>query len=66
MVRDRERVRVSLNSDEQRLAVKSLLGFRNDLLVEGLPAEDVEDLILKVIDAPPEREKRRLFERDGR
>ena len=32
---------------------------RNDAIRDGKPTEDVEDLILKVIDAPTKQEKRR-------
>lgn len=43
---------LSLSDYEQRLIVRSLTDFRNDILRNGKPAEDVENLILKVIDAP--------------
>ncbi len=46
---------VTLDSQEQRLMVKGLTGFRNDAIREGKPTEDVDDLILKVIDAPVRR-----------
>ncbi len=48
-----EKCVVTLDSQEQRLMVKGLTGFRNDAIREGKPTEDVDDLILKVIDAPP-------------
>ena len=50
---------LSLDDFEQRLMVRGLTDFRNDALREGKPTEDVNDLILKVIDAPTKREKRR-------
>ena len=50
---------VTLNDSEQRLMVRGLTDFRNDALRDGKSTEDVDDLILKVIDAPPKREKRR-------
>lgn len=50
---------LSLDDFEQRLMVRGLTDFRNDALREGKPTEDVDDLILKVIDAPTKREKRR-------
>ena len=53
------RVVVSLDGFEQRLLINSLLGFKNDLEKHDKPSEDIEDLILKVIDAPPAKEKRR-------
>lgn len=55
---DEKRV-IVLDDFEQRLIVNGLTEFRNDLLREEKPTEDVEDLILKVIDAPTKREKRR-------
>ena len=50
---------VTLNDYEQRLMVRGLTDIRNDALRDGKPTEDVDDLILKVIDAPTRREKRR-------
>ena len=57
-MRDEKRV-VTLNSFEQRLMVQGLADFRNDALRDGKPTEDVDNLIIKVIDAPTKREKRR-------
>ena len=39
--------------------VSCLMDFRNDLLRDEKPTEDINDLILKVIDAPTKKEKRR-------
>ena len=50
---------VTLDDFEQRLMVSSLMDFRNDLLRDEKPTEDINDLILKVIDAPTKKEKRR-------
>lgn len=61
-----ERVLVTLDGFEQRLMVNSLVNFRNNLLGTAKPTEDVEDLILKVIDAPLEKEPRRRHSRDAR
>ncbi len=55
---DEKRV-VTLDDFEQRLMVNGLTDFRNDLLRADKPTEDVDDLILKVIDAPTKKEKRR-------
>lgn len=55
---DEKRV-VMLDDFEQRLMVNGLTDFRNDLLQEDKPTEDLDDLILKVIDAPTKKEKRR-------
>ena len=47
---------VELNGFEYRLMVNGLSDFRNDLIRDQKPTEDVDDLLLKVIDAP--RKKR--------
>ncbi len=60
-----EKCVVTLDSQEQRLMVKGLTGFRNDVIREGKPTEDVDNLILKVIDAPVRRRKWRR-DREGR
>ena len=60
-----ERRVVMLDDFEQRLMVNGLTDFRNDLLREDKHTEDVDDLILKIIDAPTKKEKRRS-EREAR
>ena len=50
---------ITLDDFEQRLMVSGLMDFRNDLLKEEKPTEDINDLILKVIDAPTQKEKKR-------
>ena len=50
---------ITLDDFEQRLMVSGLMDFRNDLLNEEKPTEDINDLILKVIDAPTKKEKRK-------
>ena len=54
-----EKVVVTLDDFEQRLMVSGLADFRNDLIREDKPTEDVDDHILKVIDAPTQKEKRK-------
>lgn len=56
---------LTLDEFEQRLMVSGLMDFRNDLLKDNKPTEDINDLILKVIDAPTKKEKRRA-EREER
>lgn len=56
---------LTLEEFEQRLMVSGLMDFRNDLLKDDKPTEDINDLILKVIDAPTKKEKRRA-EREER
>ena len=40
---------VELSPDEARLLREALLAFRNKLLSAGKPAEDVNELIIKVM-----------------
>ena len=54
-----EKVVVTLDDFEQRLLVSGLADFRNDLIRDEKPTEDVDNLILKVIDAPTQKEKRK-------
>ena len=50
---------VTLDSFEQRLLVSALTDFRNELLREEKPTEDVDGMILKVIDAVPQKERKK-------
>ena len=52
---------VELSNFEYRLMVGGLASFRNDLIREEKPTEDVNELLLKVIDAP----KKKRFGRSG-
>ena len=54
-----DQVVVALDSFEQRLMVSALTDFRNDLLREEKPTEDVDGLLLKVIDAAPQKERKK-------
>ena len=60
-----DEVTLDLNGREQRLMVNGLVGFRNGIIVKNLPTEDLDDLILKVIDARPKKSRRR-WSRDER
>ena len=53
---------VTLDDFEQRLMVSGLMDFRNDLLRDEKPTEDVNDLLLKVIDAPKKKRGRSSHE----
>ncbi len=57
-----DKVVVEMNSFEQRLMVGGLMEFKNILEKQKVPAEDVADLILKVIDAPKKAGKRIIRE----
>ena len=50
-MREGKRV-IVVDPDEHRLMVKGLNEFRTKLNNEGRPTEDVNELMLKVIDAP--------------
>ena len=54
-----DRVVVTLDGFQKRLMVNGLLGFKSELERHEKPLEDVEDLIMKVIEAPPAKGKRR-------
>ena len=54
-----DKVVVTLDRFEQRLMVSVLTDFRNDLLREEKPTEDVDGLLLKVIDAAPQKERKK-------
>lgn len=54
-----DKVVVALDSFEQRLMVSALTDFRNDLIREEQPTEDVDGLLLKVIDAVPRKERKK-------
>lgn len=51
---------VTLTDFQQRLLVRGMNDFRNDLIQEGKPTEDVDEVLLMVIDAPTQKEKKRL------
>lgn len=47
--RKNDRRIVELNLEELRLAKYALLGFRNKLVTQGKPTEDVNELLLKIM-----------------
>ena len=51
---------VTLTDFEQRILVRGMNEFRNDLIQDGKPTEDVDHVILKVIDAPAKKGRRWL------
>lgn len=54
-----ERVVITLDDFEHRLMIGGLNSFRNGLIQDDKPTDDIDDLILKVIDAPTRKERRR-------
>ena len=51
---------ITVDDFDHRLMVNGLNNFRNDLIKEDKPTEDVDELLLKVIDAPVKKKHRRL------
>ncbi len=56
---DTKRV-LTVDDFEYRLLVGCINKARNGYMKEGKPIEDVNDLLIKTIDAPTQKEKRRL------
>ena len=54
-----DKIVVTLDSFEQQLLVGALTDFRNELIREERPTEDVDGLLLKVIDAVPQKERKK-------
>ncbi len=46
----RRKVKVKFTDFECNLLINGINEFRNMLLAEGLPTEDVDELLLKIID----------------
>ena len=61
MPREEKKVLV-ISDDEQGLIVNGMMDFRNSLLRQDLPTEDVNDLILRIIDAPAKKLWRTEYE----
>ena len=62
-MREEKRV-ITVDDFEQNLMINGINEFRNMLLEQGMPTEDVDKLLMKVIDAPPQRTRR--FDREAR
>lgn len=56
-----ERV-IVVDDFQHRVMMAALADKRNDLIIANKPTEDVSDLLLKVIDAPKKKPKRRDHE----
>ena len=56
---------LSIDDFEHRLLVNGLINFRNDIIRNEKPTEDIDELLLTVIHAPTKKEKRRQ-DRDER
>ena len=55
---------LTVDDFEHNLMLNDINEYRNMLLEQELPTDDVDDLLLKVLDAP--LQKRRRFEREDR
>lgn len=62
-MREEKRV-ITVDDFEQNLMINGINEFRNILLEQGMPTEDVDNLLRKLIDAPLLRKRR--FEREDR
>ena len=56
---------VTIEEKDHRIMVLGLADYRNDAIRDGKPTDDIDDLLLKVIDAPPKR-KRGLWRNEAR
>jgi hypothetical protein len=50
---------LTLDKYEQGIVINALNGFRNDLIEDKRPTDAVDDVLIKAIDAPTKKEKRR-------
>lgn len=53
---------VEVDDFDHRLLVNALMDFRNKAIQEEVPTDDVDDLLLKVIDAPVKKSRWRSHE----
>ena len=53
---------IEVDDFDHRLLVNSIMEFRNKVILEGVPTEDVDDLLLRIIDAPVKKPKWRSHE----
>ena len=53
---------IEVDDFDHRLLVNSIMEFRNKVIQEGVPTEDVDDLLLRIIDAPVKKLKWRSHE----
>ena len=53
---------IEVDDFDHRLLVNSIMEFRNKVIWEGVSTEDVDDLLLRIIDAPVKKPKWRKHE----
>lgn len=56
---------ITVDDFQHRLLIGCLNKVRTDFLTEGKPTEDVDELLIKTLEAPNSKEKRRM-DREGR
>ena len=49
MFRRKKKVKLLLTGSERRLLTYAMLSFRNKLLVDGKPTEDVNELLIRLM-----------------
>lgn len=54
-----ERRVIEVDDFQHRVMMEALADRRNDFIAENKPTEDVSDLLLKIIDAPTKKSKKR-------
>lgn len=57
-MKDEKRI-IAVDEFEHNLLINGLNEFRNKLLEADKPTEDVDNLLLKIIDAPTKKERKR-------
>jgi len=50
---------IAVDDFEHDLLINGMNEFRNELLEADKPTEDVDDLLIKIIDAPTKKERKR-------
>lgn len=53
----KKKVRLCLTAEEYRIVLQSLVNLKNELIRQGRYTDCVDDLILKLIDAPVKKIK---------
>lgn len=53
-----ERRLICVDDFQHNLLINGINEFRNDLLREDKPTEDVDDLLMLLLDAPPEKQRK--------
>ena len=56
---DTKKYEIEVDDFEHRMLVQALSEKRNELIAEGKSTEDINELLLRVIDAKPVKKKRK-------